>query len=233
MTVYFILLTASLILAALYVSGSVKPPLRAKASASLAFVTLGAYSLLAPGGRIFAITDPGTDLTVFRMLLFCGLCFGALGDVLLELFNAEDKRFFLGVGAFFTGHALYAASFFCVDGSSAWIAVLCALPAAAILTVLSARLLTFCGARRLILLAYMFALSFMCAYAWVILIRRGIAPFRLIAPGATLFLISDCALGLQLFGGDRLAKHRRLLGTICLITYYLAQNMIATALAFS
>ncbi len=229
---FFVILAVALVLAALYISGVIKPPLLAKTLSSVAFVALGAYALFVPGGRVWGAQGAGTEFTPFRVLVFCGLCFGALGDVLLELFDENDKRFFLGVGAFFVGHALYVASFFRVDSSSAWIALLCAFPIAAILTVLSARLLTFEGARRLILMTYMFALSFMCAFAWVILIRRGDAPFRLIAPGAMLFLLSDSSLGLQMFGNASLARHRRLLGTICLITYYLAQNLIASSLAF-
>ena len=205
---FFVILAASLVLAALYITGSIKPPLRAKAAASLAFVVLGLYTLIAPGGRVWAAPSTGPGIDLFRLLLFCGLCCGALGDV------------------------LYVAAFFRVDGPAAWIGLLCAFPMAAILTVLSARLLTFQGARRLILLTYMLALSFMCAFAWVILIRSGAAPFRLIAPGGTLFLLSDSVLGLQMFGNEDLAKHRRLLGTICLITYYLAQNLIAASMAF-
>ncbi|MBQ2306540.1 MAG: hypothetical protein II184_03400 [Clostridia bacterium] len=205
---FFVILAASLVLAALYITGSIKPPLRAKAAASLAFVVLGLYTLIAPGGRVWAAPSTGPGIDLFRLLLFCGLCCGALG------------------------HVLYVAAFFRVDGPAAWIGLLCAFPMAAILTVLSARMLTFQGARRLILLTYMLALSFMCAFAWVILIRRGAAPFRLIAPGGTLFLLSDSALGMQMFGNEDLAKHRRLLGTICLITYYLAQNLIAASMAF-
>ena len=229
---FFVILAASLVLAALYITGSIKPPLRAKAAASLAFVVLGLYTLIAPGGRVWAASATGPGIDPFRLLLFCGLCCGALGDVLLELFDSKSKLFFAGVGAFFVGHVLYVAAFFRVDGPAAWIGLLCAFPMAAILTVLSARLLTLQGARRLILLTYMLALSFMCAFAWVILIRRGAAPFRLIAPGGTLFLLSDSALGLRMFGNEKLSKHRRLLGTICLITYYLAQNLIAASMAF-
>lgn len=239
---FFVILTIALTLAALYITGVIKPPLLAKTLASLAFVALGAYALFVPGGRVWADLSASTEaaasseaglvFTPFRILLFCGLCFGSLGDVLLELFDEKDKRFFLGVGAFFIGHALYVASYFQIDAGSAWIALLCAFPITALLTILSARLLTFEGARRVLLLTYMFALSFMCSFAWVILIRRGLAPFRLIAPGAILFLLSDSSLGLQMFGNEKLANHRRLLGAICLITYYLAQNLIASSLAF-
>ena len=232
MTVFIVLLILSLSLAAQYVAGVIKPPLLAKTLASLAFVALGAYSLFAPGGIGPLSTQIGWHLShPFYVRLFCGLVAGALGDVLLELFDSKNKLFFLGVGAFFIGHVLYVAAFSYIDHSAAWIALLCAFPVAAVLTVLSARLLTFEGPRRLILLCYMFALSFMCAYAWTILIRGGNTPFLLIAPGATLFLVSDTTLGLQLFAGDRLAQHRRLLGTICLITYYLAQNLIAVSVS--
>lgn len=230
MILFIIILILSLSLAALYIAGVIKPPLLAKSLASLAFVVLGAYALFAPGGNVWRLASV-EEFSVFRILLFCGLVAGALGDVLLELFDSKSKLFFLGVGAFFIGHVLYVAAFFSVDSPAAWIALLCAFPVAAVLTVLSARLLTFEGPRRLILLCYMFALSFMCAYAWTILIRGGNTPFLLIAPGATLFLASDTTLGLQLFGNDRLAQHRRLLGTICLITYYLAQNLIAVSMA--
>lgn len=241
---FYIILAAGIILAGLYISGVIRPPLLAKALASCAFVALGAWALFAVGGSGGAAPGAGgpaaqaaaeagaaADFTPARLLIFFGLVSGALGDILLELFGAADKRFFLGVGAFFIGHALYVASFFCVDASSAWIALLCAFPVAALLTVLSARLLTFEGAWRLLLLGYMFALSFMCAFALVILFRTGNISFRLIAPGALLFLLSDTTLGLQLFGTEKIRRRSRLLGIICLATYYPAQLLIAASLA--
>ena len=89
---FFVILAASLVLAALYITGSIKPPLRAKTAASLAFVVLGLYTLIAPGGRVWAASATGPGIDPFRLLLFCGLCCGALGDV------------------------LYVAAFFRVDG---------------------------------------------------------------------------------------------------------------------
>lgn len=225
---FYIILAAGIVLAGLYISGVIRPPLLAKALASCAFVALGAWALFtlgASGGTAAA------NFTPARLLLFFGLVSGALGDILLELFGPADKRFFIGVGAFFLGHALYVASFFCIDASSALIAILCSFPVAATLTILSAHLLTFEGARRLLLLVYMFALSFMCTFAWVILIRTGNIPFFFIAPGALLFLASDTFLGLQLFGTDKLRRHSRLLGILCLATYYPAQLLIAASLA--
>ena len=242
---FYIILTAGIVLAGLYISGVIRPPLLAKALASCAFVALGAWALFAlgaSGGTAPGAGAPGlngtegpgaaaANFTPARLLLFFGLVSGALGDILLELFGPADKRFFIGVGAFFLGHALYVASFFCIDASSAMIAILCSFPVAATLTILSARLLTFEGARRLLLLVYMFALSFMCTFAWVILIRTGNIPFFFIAPGALLFLASDTFLGLQLFGTDKLRRHSRLLGILCLATYYPAQLLIAASLA--
>ncbi len=259
----FVLLAVSLTLAALYITGTIKPPLLAKTLSSCAFAAVAAYALfilplfaqgtdLAAASAAAQGTDlaaasanaQGTDLAArlspFRVLIFAGLLAGVAGDILLEIFDKNDRRFFLGVAAFFAGHALYVAAFFNVDAAAAPLALLCAFPAAALLTVLSAKLLTFQGARRLILLGYMFALSFMCAFAWVILIRQGLAgiagqhraAFAMIAPGAILFLVSDTSLGLQLFGNEKLTRHSRLLGTICLITYYLAQNLIALSTAF-
>ena len=242
---FYIILTAGIVLAGLYISGVIRPPLLAKALASCAFVALGAWALFAlgaSGGTAPGAGAPGlngtegpgaaaANFTPARLLLFFGLVSGALGDILLELFGPADKRFFIGVGAFFLGHALYVASFFCIDASSAMIAILCSFPVAATLTILAARLLTFEGARRLLLLVYMFALSFMCTFAWVILIRTGNIPFFFIAPGALLFLASDTFLGLQLFGTDKLRRHSRLLGILCLATYYPAQLLIAASLA--
>ena len=251
MTGLFVLLAVSLTLAALYITGTIKPPLLAKTLSSCAFAAVAAYALfilplfaqgtdLAAASAAAQGTDLAARLSPFRILIFAGLLAGVAGDILLEIFDKNDRRFFLGVAAFFAGHALYVAAFFNVDAAAAPLALLCAFPAAALLTVLSAKLLTFQGARRLILLGYMFALSFMCAFAWVILIRQGLAgiagqhraAFAMIAPGAILFLVSDTSLGLQLFGNEKLTRHSRLLGTICLITYYLAQNLIALSTAF-
>ena len=242
---FYTILTAGIVLAGLYISGVIRPPLLAKALASCAFVALGAWALFAlgaSGGTAPGAGAPGlngtegpgaaaANFTPARLLLFFGLVSGALGDILLELFGPADKRFFIGVGAFFLGHALYVASFFCIDASSALIAILCSFPVAATLTILSAHLLTFEGARRLLLLVYMFALSFMCTFAWVILIRTGNIPFFFIAPGALLFLASDTFLGLQLFGTDKLRRHSRLLGILCLATDYPAELLIAASLA--
>ena len=241
----FVLLAVSLTLAALYITGVIRPPLLAKALASCAFAAVGAWALFVlpltggggfSGGNAGAVSGgdaaAATGITTFRLLIFIGLAAGVAGDVLLELFGQEDKRFFLGVAAFFAGHALYVAAFFTVDASAALTALLCAFPVAALLTAISARFLTFKGAQRLILLVYLFALCFMCAFAWVILIRRGTVPFALLAPGALLFLLSDTSLGFMLFGSETVKRRTKLLGVICLTTYYLAQNLIALSIAF-
>ncbi|MBO4326946.1 MAG: hypothetical protein J5950_06720 [Clostridia bacterium] len=216
-----VLLAVSLILAALYIAGVIKPPLAAKTIASLAFVALGAFLLFRSPPH-----------TAFRLLIFLGLVFGAAGDVLLELFDQSSKKFLIGVFAFFTGHAMYIAAFFTRNAPGALLALLFAFPAAALLTILSARLLVFEGVMRIALLGYMFALSFMTSFAWVTLVMTGLKPFLLLAPGAALFLLSDTSLGLMMFGKPAIRKHSRLLGAICLITYYLAQNAIASSLLF-
>ena len=233
-----VLLTVSLVLAALYIAGVIKPPLLAKSLASAAFVILGAFLLFryAPSaagdaGTTLSAPDAGSgSINAFRLLIFLGLVFGAAGDVLLELFDQTTKKFLIGVAAFFIGHALYIAAFFTRNAPGALLALLFAFPVAALVTVLSARLLVFEGTMRLALLGYMFILSFMTSFAWVTLVTTGFTPFLLLAPGATLFLLSDTSLGLQLFGKPEISRHSRLLGTICLITYYLAQNAIACSL---
>lgn len=231
----WVFLSVSLVLATLYITGVIKPPVLAKGIASAAFVALGVFAF-ASGGN----ADP--DVYAFRWLIVTGLVLGALGDVLLELGNKKQLLFLLGVASFFLGHAAYIAAGITVgDPHVALLALVATLPIAAVLTSLSVCLLTLSGAMRFALMGYVFTLSYMTTFAWFKFFTFSASPYYLIAPGATLFLISDVVLGIRMFGkrsdpkfgGQSLERRNRILGAICLVTYYLAQNAIALSLILS
>ncbi len=211
-----ILLFISAVLAVLYITCRLSPPLLAKTLASLAFTVLGGYLLLYGG------------VTLSRALIASGLLAGAVGDVLLERYGPEDRRFLLGAGAFLFGHLFYIAAFAAVSPATCLIAFPAACAAALLLALILLPRLTLKGRFRAAMLFYLLILTAMTSCAAAVLIRTGKASFFLSAPGALLFLGSDTALGLRMFGKEK----RPFLGTLCLVTYYAAQNLIAFSLYF-
>ena len=210
------LLTAPILVFYLFspkVTGKKKPLI--KGLCSLIFLLLGVIAL------------PGSSLTPAPFLLFGGLVFSFLGDVILDL---EMKTgFLLGLASFALAHLFFAAGFFTAvltraagEGLFPEGALLFA--AAALLMILLFPLLKlrppkelrFPVAVYLVLLSLTLALSFPASLAIL-------TPVPLI--GTALFAFSDAALAAGLFG-----KPSKLKSCLCLFAYYPAELLLAAAI---
>ena len=161
-------------------------------------------------------------------LLFAGVCFSFLGDVILDL--DSPKGFLAGLVSFALGHLAFAAGFFLTsltraagEGLTREGPLLFA--AAALVMALLFPLLKLSPPKELripvagylVLLALTFALSF----------PAGKALSSLLPPvGASLFAFSDAALAAGLFG-----KSSKLKDFLCLFTYYPAMLLFAAAIS--
>lgn len=167
----------------------------------------------------------------FARLICIGLCFGALGDILLNLrfvFPKVGQKIFLaGVAAFLTGHILYLAAL--IPLSSTLIPCLIAgiLTAAALLTWIF-KTLTVKLAFKIFGILYIGAIVLMTAVAiGNVMTAAGTAAW-LHAVGAVLFTLSDIVLIFNTFGSEQKFSMR----ITNLSLYYLGQLCIAFSLYY-
>lgn len=121
-------------------------------------------------------------------LITVGLALGALGDLFLSL--RGEKAFLAGMAAFAAGHLAYAAAFVASGGGlSGWL-VLAALIALGAST--EVWLAPHTGALRWPVRGYVVVILVMAAAAFSL-------PIGLVTLGATLFVLSDFILALDLF----------------------------------
>lgn len=186
--------------------------LSVKAMASSLFVLLGAvnfvYALLRRSGRRFSI------------VMLAGLAFAMAGDVLL------GRSFQLGAGMFAAGHVLYFVSYCCVEKLRRRdMLVGLAIAAASILFLHFGKMFRFrSAARKEICMGYAFVISLMTGKAIGNFIGRRTVSRVLMGLGSAMFFFSDLMLVLRMFGGAP-----SLAGSLCLLTYYPAQALLAHA----
>jgi uncharacterized membrane protein YhhN len=144
-----------------------------------------------------------------------GLVLGAVGDVLLE---ASPRLFVAGLVAFLAGHVAYVVAF--LDGERRLHVVRALPPFAAGIAVL-ALLWPGLGPMRVPVTAYMLVI---CAMAWraASRVERGRPDAWLALAGATLFLVSDSALGIARFLAPFPGRR-----AVILSTYWAAQLLVA------
>ena len=167
----------------------------------------------------------------FARLIVIGLCFGALGDILLNLrfvFPKNGQKIFLGgVAAFLTGHILYLAAIIPLSKSLVPSLIIGAVAAVGLLAWIFKKL-TVKLAFKIFGVLYIGAIVLMTAVAIGNVITGPSTAAWLHAVGAMLFTASDIVLIFNTFGSTT-----RLSMRICnLSLYYLGQLLIASSLFF-
>lgn len=184
-----------------------------KGSAALMFVLVGLIGFRA------------SNSTYSKTILW-GLCFGALGDVLLNLRylvgEKGQKVFLAGVASFFTGHVLYLIALI-PTSKHLFVSVIAGAIIAVLLLVYIFRKLTVKPAFKIFGIFYIGAIVIMTAVAIDNILTYRIASSALFAIGAVLFTVSDIVLIFNTFG-DKTTLVRRIVN---LSFYYVAQLLIA------
>lgn len=185
-----------------------------KSITSILFVALGALNLF------YAIKHK-TDNKKFCILMLTGLFFAMLGDILLEI------EFIVGALLFAVGHVFYFISY-CSLVKFEWkdlIYAVCIFVPVTLFMVL-APIFDF-GGILMELVCIFYALIISC------MVGKSIANFKkqksrlhlLLMIGSLLFMFSDFMLLLNVF-----ANLPRVIGVLCLATYYPAECVLAVAI---
>lgn len=193
-----------------------------KGLASCFFVLLGVLCFAANG-------------TSFGRLIVIGLALGLVGDVLLNLRNvvtggASMKVFALGILAFLSGHFLYIAALVAADTGIVLLAVvLTAVLSVAAIPPLMRRITAPSKGLKAFGYVYLVVVIAMFSCAAMLLAKTGVTVLTvLFAVGALFFVVSDFIMIYYSFG-----KKIKPLRAINLLTYYLGQLLIATAILFA
>lgn len=196
------------------------PAVILKGSAAVIFCIIGTV----------AMTTVSVNQSFAKLIVF-GLCFGALGDILLNLRfvfpKIGQKIFLLGVVAFLTGHILYLCAIVPLSQNL--------IPCLAIGVVLAALLLTWIFKTLTVKLAFKI---FGVLYIGAIVLMTAVAIGNVLtvpgtaawmhAIGAVLFTLSDIVLIFNTFGKEQKFSMR----ITNLSLYYLGQLLIAASLFF-
>ena len=190
-----------------------------KGSAALLFCLIGLSALAEAQNNAFA------------RLICIGLCFGALGDILLNLRfvfpNIGQKIFLAGVAAFLTGHILYLAALIPLSQNLLPCLIIGVLLAAGLLTWIF-RTLTVKLAFKIFGILYIGAIVLMTAVAGGNVLSAPTTAAWMHAVGAVLFTLSDIVLIFNTFGPEQ--KFSMRIANLSL--YYLGQLLIAFSLFF-
>ena len=191
-----------------------------KGTASVFFCAIGAIAMsIASANQSFA-----------KLIVF-GLCFGALGDILLNLrfvFPAKGQRIFLmGVVAFLTGHILYLCAIVPLSQNLLLCVVVGAILAAALLTWIF-KVLTVKPVFKVFGVLYLGAIVLMTTVAIGNVITAPTAAAWLHSAGGVMFTLSDIVLIFNTFGKER--KFSMRIANLSL--YYLGQLLIAFSLFY-
>jgi uncharacterized membrane protein YhhN len=189
----------------------------AKTIASLAFVVLGALTLVS--------CEPPVPLWgEYKLYIVVGLVLGMVGDV--ALLGKSEGAFLVGLTAFLLGHVAYIVGFAHLAPPREWLDLRALIPLGAGATVL--RLLwPKLGSMRVPVIAYVIAIVTMVAAALAAARVPGVPHDNrvLLLVGASLFFVSDLAVARDKFVGTSFAN--RAWG---LPAYYAAQLLIAWSL---
>ena len=195
------------------------PAVIIKGSAAAVFCGIGMLAMGAAVNQDFA-----------RLVVF-GLCFGAVGDILLNLrfvFPGIGQKIFLaGVAAFLTGHILYLCAIVPLSRNLIPCLVIGVILAAALLTWIF-KMLTVKLAFKIFGVLYIGAIVLMTAVAIGNVITAPGTAAWMHAVGAVLFTLSDIVLIFNTFGKEQKFSMR----ITNLSLYYLGQLLIASSLFF-
>ena len=181
------------------------------------------------------------NMNDFALFIGGGLLFGLLGDIWLDLkfcYPQDDDLFTkLGFSSFAVGHFFYIAAI--VTGASAGFklnALLCALGVAVVVALVvyfgEKVMKLHYGAYKMISTLYGALLFFMTAFAIFTAVFSGVKEnmhLLVMGIGGVLFAVSDLILSGTYFGEG---KNRPVDIVTNHVTYYMAQFIIALALAF-
>lgn len=218
------LMIAGMVLQAIFISVEHKekyiPAVIMKGSAAVIFCVIGTI----------AMTTASVNQSFAKLIVF-GLCFGALGDILLNLRFVFPKNgqkiFLLGVAAFLTGHILYLCAIAPLSQNLIPCLVIGVILAALLLTWIF-KTLTVKLAFKIFGVLYIGAIVLMTAVAiGNVFTTPGTAAW-MHAIGAILFTLSDIVLIFNTFGNEQKFSMR----ITNLTLYYLGQLLIASSLFY-
>lgn len=185
-----------------------------KGSASLMFVILGLHGMLVTGGSSFAV------------MIFIGLIFGCIGDILLNLRfvmgENGQKCFLAGIAAFLVGHIMYLAAMVPMSPSP-WLIASGGAAAAAVLLWWILSTVTAKKAFKIFGVFYIGAVVIMMTYAVTNSFVMPSVGTVMCAVGAVLFTVSDIILIFNTFTGSTKFSMR----IANLMLYYFGQLLIA------
>ena len=168
----------------------------------------------------------------FAKKVVLGLCFGALGDILLNLrFLSKtygQKIFLAGIAVFFAGHIMYLIALIPLS-DHLWISLAVGAVLAALLLAYIFHKLNVKFAFKIFGIFYLGAIVLMTAVAIGNVISVQDQMRILFAIGAVLFTVSDVVLIFNTFG-DKTTFPRRIANLSC---YYVAQLLIAMTIFFA
>ena len=189
-----------------------------KSLTSALFVTLGAINL------VYAFKTK-TKERMFAIFMLVGLTFSMVGDIVLNI------EFMIGAAIFGVGHIFYFVAYTFAQRYKFVDFAICGL-----LALTSTLVVTFVksfdfGSNMMeaVVVIYAFVISTMLGKATANLIRERNLKNILLVVGSGLFFFSDLMLLFSTF----LPACPRVIGILCLVTYYPAQCLLASALLFT
>ena len=196
-----------------------------KAVASLCFILLGIFGILAGSSHAFAL------------LVVAGLVCGLIGDIFLDLKYVypqdEILHTFSGFGAFMLGHLFYILFLFLsfdVQVLPLIIGLIAGILIGIAIYVTPKLMKLDYGRFRVISSVYAGLLVFVTVYSLVLEIATGHTTTKLLFfIGLVLFLISDLILSQIYFGQDKNTTMNKILNHA---TYYAGQILIASSIWF-
>ena len=213
---------SSLIVAVFFIyksyTGTAKERLFSKGIASFLFLLTAIFGYLTP--------TKGENVSAYAVLLLCGLIFGLIGDVLLEMqavYPEKKKTFFIsGLVSFLLGHIFYIILLMRLTRITSWHLIVSIL---VFLLVLYLQKVTRSdpGAMLLPVRAYAAIISLMLGFAAGAYIADSTKLTLILLIAAILFLISDLLLAYIQFG----PKEVKALRACNLSCYYVAQVLFA------
>lgn len=182
-----------------------------KSIASLIFVAIGFVNLI-------YLLKVKKQKSLSAYLLFIGLCFACLGDILLEI------EFIVGAILFAVAHVFYFISY-CNLQKFQWKDLIysAAIFVPSLIIILFVPLFDFGGAvMQVLCCVYAFVISIMVGKSISNFVRVKTKWNLIVLIGSVLFFFSDFMLLFNVF-----SDLSRVFGVLCLATYYPAENLLA------
>ena len=166
-------------------------------------------------------------------LMLAGLVLGLMGDIVLgvdRFVPKESRGYILLIGGvpFFFGHVAYIALLASFGDINHWLLLI--VPVLPAVFLLIHKLLGF-GKMLVPLLLYAFVLSAMMVFTFNVALQGGPLGRLMILPGL-LFTLSDTALILGKFGGEKLGRAAPVLAYMVAIPYFSAQALFALSVTY-